>query len=160
MGKTREEAADFEQKVVGQPALGDETIGAVAPAFFLESGTINLRVDDDPKTGEVTAKFPGRLEAVEPRHAEIEKREIRAVMRRELNGVHPVACGANHFEAPGKTEIVADRAESRGRIVGDQNPNGSGRDHACSGQRHCYDLVIIDEFSEERNGGDSLMKIH
>lgn len=126
------QAANLEQQPVRKAALGDKTIGPVAAAFFFQRRPVDLRVDDHAQAGKGTAKLPGSLQAVKPRHAEIQQREIGPMMRCELNGVEAVTSGTNHFEAPGETQVVADGPKGGRGIVRDQNTNGRSRGHAYS----------------------------
>src|SRR5690242_11946678 len=120
------------EQAVGQAAFGNVTVRAVIETLLLERGALNLRIDDDAQAGVRTAQFLSRLQAVEARHAEIEKREVGLMLGNELDRVEAVAGGANDFEAAGEIQVIANRAQGGGGVVGYQDADWVDVRHCCS----------------------------
>jgi len=108
----------------------------VVAALFFERGSIDFGEENDAQRGMRLAKFPGRLQTVEARHAEIQHREIGLMTLGELDGIEAIAGGADDFEATREMQIIADGLQSGRRIVGDQDADGFGWRHAISRKRH------------------------
>ena len=104
-------------------ALGDKTVRAVAETFIGQRKAIEFGKNDHAQVWAGEADLLCSLQPVDPRHAEIEENQIGLVDGRELNRVQAVTGGPDDLKTTSKFEVVADGAESGGRIVGDQDTN-------------------------------------
>jgi hypothetical protein len=81
---------NLREQAVRQVTLVDEAIGAVAATFVGKRKAIEFREDDHPQVWAGEADLLCSLQPVDPRHAEIEKDQIRLVNGCKLYSIQAV----------------------------------------------------------------------
>jgi len=104
----REEALNLDEQALWKQTLGDEAVGAVAPALVGERKPMELGKDDHAQVRAGEADLLCSLQPVDPRHAEIEKDKVRLPERGEMHRVLAVTGRANDLKTTRELEIVAD----------------------------------------------------
>jgi hypothetical protein len=120
---------NLHEQSLGKKALRDETIGAMAATLVGEREPVKFGEDDHAQVRAGEADLLCSLQPVDPRHAEIEEDKVRPPERGEMYRVLAVTGRADDLKAPRKLKILADGAQSGGRIVSDQDPNGIRKGH-------------------------------
>jgi hypothetical protein len=153
----RKQTLDFREQVVREMTLVDETVSAVAATLVGKRQAIEFGKDDHPQVRTGEADLLCSLQPVNPRHAEIEKDQVRLVDGYELNSIQAITGGSYDLKPSGEFEVITHRAKRCGGIVGNQDANGFDRVHQF-GRAHC-DGGMMKERKEERNEGECLVNL-
>lgn len=122
----RKEALNLQQETLREKALGNEAVCAVPKTFFVKGKALQLGENNDAHVRTGMADMLGGFQAIDARHAEIEKDEIGIIERGELDGILAVTGGTHDLKTTGKVEVVADGTQGGGRIVSDEDANFVG----------------------------------
>jgi hypothetical protein len=96
------ETRNLREQAVRQVTLVDEAIGAVATTFVSKRKAIEFREDDHPQVWTGEADLLCSLQSIDPRHAEIEKDQIRLVDGCELYSIQAVTGFPHDLKPSGK----------------------------------------------------------
>ena len=119
----RKKTLNLREETVRQMTFVEKTVGTVAAAFVGNGQAVEFGEDDHAQVRTGEADLLSSLQPVDPRHAEIEKDEVRLAGGYELHSVQAVTSGPYDLKPSGEFQIVANRAERCRGIVGNQNTN-------------------------------------
>jgi hypothetical protein len=120
-GVARGQTAHRGHQLVRRGVLEQETAGPGTEGFVNVLVGVERGEDQHPGTGAEGQHFPGRLQAVQHRHPDVEQRDRRPVPAYQLDGLRPVPGLGHHRDARLGVEDHPQAAADHPLIVGDDH---------------------------------------